>query len=525
MSSGQVKSFSEYVPDFQRLSELPSLSYREQLLPLIKQCSPTFFDINEPQEEVRRAAQATFRAVYDIFVKFGKGFTEGEQKGLLSFSIRSLTNVSAAPKDVLSELEPTAVAASLAMARLAEKALPQNLEEMCWEFNCIVIPLAIELIHLDLRKAPFGEAAELSKQFLTLVLRHTATCEDVGFGFLCLAAGTSAATISSSPGKEAVIICHWEETLESLVETIQEKLEARAVMASHEGVSRSPVNLDAAIKREERVQRTTTLAENLCSQLVVERLAKITSAIGRYLPQGRFCLTREKAKYVHLVFDALDRIIAIRFRYENPTLEEKQRILHFRTTALKGFCTIYPALPIERYEQGAAQDPALALPLKETFQAAATGIQEGIPEAFPLEQFLAHYGLILSFALQHYTEIKVADLEESLDGLLKAEARWHKTHPVDQISNVWSGILTTIREYAPPSAEGLQSLFELLSGYIRWTKAYEKEALQGKRAAVLEAADALDKVLAARTGVGKKKFSPQFRPKILSALDAKKGRS
>ena len=521
MAFGQVKRFPEYVPDFQQLSEQPALSYREQILPLLVQCSLSFDAVNESPEEVGRAARSIFLAVHNIFLKLGKGFNEEEQKVLLSFSIRAVTCVSNIPSDALKGLEAIAVTESLAMARLAEKLPPENAEDMTWEFVCTVVPLATELINLDLQKASFDEAAELCKQFMNLIIRHTALCGEQGFNFLCHAAGTSASKISSVPGKEAIIICHWEELLEAVSKTMEEKVASKAFFESREGCSgKSSVSPDAALSREKRAHIAAALAEGLCSQTVVERLAKVTSVLGNYLSRAHLCLTKGRAARVHAVFDALERIIEIRFRRGNPTPDEKKAILYFQNTALGGFCKMYPALLIERYERGATLDLELALTPKDAFQTSAIGLQHADPKVFPFEQFLGHYEKTLLFAFQSYTGIKVADLEQGIDSLLEAEARWHPEYPIDQISDVWSRILDEVRGNPLSSTKGLKSLFTLISGHLRWIKTYKKQVSEGEKKAFLEAADVFDKAVfeAARASGKKKKLDHEFRNKILSSL-------
>ena len=521
MASGSpVKAFSAYAADFQRLSEASSLSYKEQLHPLIVGCCSSFRAVSGTPEEIKRSVQSVFVASHNVFVKFGERLTEEERKILLSFSLRSATCIVNVPEDVLSGLEAPAIAASLVMAQLAEKGFPENAAEMFWELSCIVVPLAIELAMLNFQENLFRDELELGKHFLALVLRHISVCGEDVFGLLCRAVGKFAANIGSVHGREVVVTCHWAETLEKLAEDTQEQVALKARLLSQKnGSSGLPVTLDAALRREYRAKEVAFSADGLCSQTVVERLTKITSALGN-VSLGSSCLTKVKANDVQSMFDALNRIIEMRFRHRDPSLDEKKRILDFRTAALSGFCKMYPILLLERCERGEAPSPVPALTIQGALASAVTGLQQTVPGAFPVEEFLHHYRQVLCFAFWHYREIKAPDFGSIVDGLLGAEDRWHPAYPLDQFSDIWFGILDPLRGAPPASADGLQSLLAFLLGYIRRSKTYTHGVSERDKEALLGAADMLDRVVAAaaKASGGKRRIVPQFRQKILSAL-------
>ena len=527
MASGSpVKAFSAYAADFQRLSEASSLSYREQLHPLIAGCCSSFRAVRGTPEEIKRSARSVFLASHNVFVKFGERLTEEERKVLLSFSLRSATCIANAPLDVLNDLEAPALAASLVMAQLAEKSFPKNNVEMFWELGCIVVPLAIELTMLNFHENLFKEELELGKHFLALVLRHISICGTDAFGLICHAVEKLAANIGFVHGREVIITCYWGEVLEKLAEGTQEQVALKAQLLSQKsGSSGLPVSLDAALRREYRAKEVAFSADGLCSQAVVERLTKITSALGS-VSRGSSCLNRKKVEYVQSMFDALDRIIEMRFRHRDPSLDEKKRILDSRTAALSGFCKMYPILLLERCERGEAPSLVPALTIQEALASAVTGLQQTVPGAFPVEEFLQHYRQVLCSAFWHYREIKVPDFGSIIDGLLGAEGRWHPAYPLDQFSDIWFGILDPLRGTPPGSADGLQSLLAFLLGYIRRSKTYMHGVSERDREALLGAADMLDKAVAAaaKASGSKRRVVPQFRQKILSALEDMSGR-
>ena len=399
-----VKPFSEYVADFKHLAEKSTLSFTEELLPVLVGCDVSLnAPSTETTEQITQAARSIFCIINDIFQKLGDTFSGGEQRTLLAFSVRALTHRTRLPENIFTDLEKAAVKTSLVVTQFSEKYPPRNRGQMHWEFLYVLFPLARELIHLDFKLIPSNEIISLLQQFFFLSLHHMALCGDAEFSLICQAYKTGSAKTCSLPKGNLSIISSWKELLGGVSESLKENSEKKEfftrvkaargkaqehpahgqdlaqflgdlleVVSDHskgalaEGVFEERIEelADSASERgvskelKERGHRATLLAECLCSPLLVWRLAAMTMSIGVGMAQAHARLTPGEAAQVLEIFDTLDHLIAKSLQTDPSN---RRALSDLRNGTFAEFCTTYPALAIESYRQSRPSNPFTAL--------------------------------------------------------------------------------------------------------------------------------------------------------------------
>jgi hypothetical protein len=426
--------FEDYVSRLQSLSRQETLSFSEELAPLLDSYTKNIKQLSRiPHPQVVSGVRSVFEYVQNLFFKFQHILSDSDQGKFLVFVAEVPITAPGVSDEIATGLEKAIVRiCRVGVEHIIKAQLHVKAGEDLAELFRLFRALAVNLQFLTPQSTPLIPFLELYEQCTRIFVHNLPRLDDETLGYIKTSLWGTERTITEFQGLRPRLLSHWADLL-------------------------TEVQVDRVVSFQHAERLLITAIARL------EKMAALGLQAHPDVPRS-----------VHSIMDWVEKLLSSMVQRR---VEPKQLVIlgGYRIVMLGHLCGIYPRALLERYEQG------------KQIGGVVSGPRLSSLSNDPL--FHLYFG-VLSDLVQNSAHCQAeAPFEELFSSI---RLIWQsRTPPVNLAPFVWSSVADVIRRLPPISVSGLRNLSRLLVTEIIRMQSSDGYVSQEASDAFLDAVEAM----------------------------------